>query len=147
MIKRGPVLYDTRISYDTIWSENWVNACLRVCVLHIKSLFLPVDIQRNQCPCRFFYPGEIQTLWSRNNATEVIHCYAVSPVDNANATLHTGYDRYDMHIIWKIENRMNKTNQNKAKQKQNQKRETLRKEEIQTVVPPRKGCVWNYRTS
>ena len=25
-----------------------------VCVLHIKPLFLPVGIQNNQCPCRFF---------------------------------------------------------------------------------------------
>ena len=27
-----------------------------VCVLHIKPFFLPVDIQHNQCPCRFFNP-------------------------------------------------------------------------------------------
>ena len=25
-----------------------------VCVLHIKPFFRPVDIQQNQCPCRFF---------------------------------------------------------------------------------------------
>ena len=27
-----------------------------VCVLHIKPFFLPIDIQHNQCPCRFFNP-------------------------------------------------------------------------------------------
>ena len=27
-----------------------------VCVLHIKPFFLPVGIQHNQCPCRFFNP-------------------------------------------------------------------------------------------
>ena len=27
-----------------------------VCVLHIKPFFLPVDIQHNQCPCRFSNP-------------------------------------------------------------------------------------------
>ena len=30
---------------------------VRVCVLHIEPFFLPVDIQHNQCPCRFFNPG------------------------------------------------------------------------------------------
>ena len=30
------------------------NRC--VCVLHIKPFFLPVDIQHNQCPCRFSNP-------------------------------------------------------------------------------------------
>ena len=28
-------------------------------VLHIKPVFLLVDILRNQCPCRFFNPEEI----------------------------------------------------------------------------------------
>ena len=27
-----------------------------VCVFFIKPFFLPVDIQHNQCPCRFFNP-------------------------------------------------------------------------------------------
>ena len=29
---------------------------LIVCVLHMKLFFLPVVIQHNQCPCRFFIP-------------------------------------------------------------------------------------------
>ena len=40
---------------------------LHVCVLDIKPSFLPVDIQQNQCPGRFFNPiinnREIQVVW------------------------------------------------------------------------------------
>ena len=44
-----------------------------VCVLYIKPPFLPVDIQHNQCPCRFYNPGELQVLCSQNYATEILH--------------------------------------------------------------------------
>ena len=37
-----------------------------VCVLHIQPLFLPVDIQHKQCPCRVFNPREVQALSSQN---------------------------------------------------------------------------------
>ena len=33
-----------------------LRASVCVCVLHIKPFFLHVDIQHNQCPCRFFNP-------------------------------------------------------------------------------------------
>ena len=75
-----------------------------VFVLHIKPFFLPVDIQHNQCPCRFFNTREIQVLWSHNYAPErqqQYYCkllrtrYAVSTlliVDNALPCHHIGYD-------------------------------------------------------
>ena len=34
-------------------------------------------------PCRFFLYGEIQALWSQNHDTEILHCNAVSRLDNA----------------------------------------------------------------
>ena len=47
-----------------------------VCVLRIKPFLLPVGIQYNQCPCRFFNPREIQVMWSQNYATEILRCHA-----------------------------------------------------------------------
>ena len=40
------------------WCEFLGGVCV-VCVLRIylDRFFLPVDIQHNQCPCRFFYPS------------------------------------------------------------------------------------------
>ena len=55
-------------------------------ILALKPLFLPVDVQHNQCSCRFFNPREIQALWSQNYATEILHIdawCAVSRVDSA----------------------------------------------------------------
>ncbi|MEP2595777.1 MAG: hypothetical protein ABJI92_18985, partial [Kangiellaceae bacterium] len=49
-----------------------------VCVLHLKPSFLPVDIQHNQCPCRFFNPREIQVNWSQNYTIEILHCHVRS---------------------------------------------------------------------
>ena len=39
-------------------------------VLHSKLFFLPVDVQHNQCPRRFFNPRrDTQVLWSQSYAT------------------------------------------------------------------------------
>ena len=44
-----------------------------VCVFFIlKPFFLPVGIQHNQCPCRFFNPTEIQVTWSQTYAREIV---------------------------------------------------------------------------
>ena len=69
-----------------------------VCVLHIKPVFLPIDIQHNQCPCRFFNPREIQVMWSQNYATEILR-YAANRVDNAMPCHPTGYDRHGIYIL------------------------------------------------
>ena len=65
----------------------------------IIRFFLPVDIQHNQCPSRFFNPinREVQTLWSQNYDTEILHCCAVLRVDNAMPCHRTGYDRHGIH--------------------------------------------------
>ena len=50
-----------------------------VCVLHIKPVFLPVDIQHTQYPWRFFLLERYkQTLWSQNHDAEMLHCNAVT---------------------------------------------------------------------
>ena len=50
-----------------------------VCVLHIKPVFLPVDIQNIQCPCRFvILERDKQALWPQNHDTEIPHCNAVT---------------------------------------------------------------------
>ena len=63
---------------DTIYIHlEWV------CVIRIKPLFLSVDIQHNQCPCRFFNPiiynGEIKAHTERRHrdSTAAVHDYAV----------------------------------------------------------------------
>ena len=49
-----------------------------------QPVFLPVDIQHNQCPCRFFLLLiEIQALWSQNHDTRDTTNNATSRVDNA----------------------------------------------------------------
>ena len=44
-------------------------------------------------------PREIQALWSENHDTEILHCNAVSRVDNAMSCHRTGYDRYDIQML------------------------------------------------
>ena len=62
------------------WMDGWIGES--VCVLYIKPFFPPVDIQHNQCPCRFFplLIRDIQALWSQNHDTEILHCDAVNRV-------------------------------------------------------------------
>ena len=72
-----------------------------MCVLHIKPFFLPIGIQHNQCPCRFFNPGEMQAPWSQNYATQryLVVTYAVSEVNNAMPAMSSHWIRYDSHDI------------------------------------------------
>ena len=81
----------------------------RICVsvacvcFHVKPFFLPVDIQQNQCLCRFFNTKEIQVLWSQTYATEILNAatYPVSTaLGNAMPCDHTWYNRNDIHILW-----------------------------------------------
>ena len=68
--------------------DRTTSACI-VCVLHIKPFFLLVDIQHNQCPCRFF-------ILARHKLCGHTTTTAVSRADNA--MIHrAGYDRYDIH--------------------------------------------------
>ena len=92
--------------------------------------YIPVDIQHNQCLCRLFNPREIQALWSQNYATEILHCNAVSRVDNAMSCSRAGYDRRDIHVLWKREKR--KKQQHKTKRKRRRKT----KEEEKLSCPP-----------
>ena len=49
----------------------------------MKQLFLPVDIQHSQCPCRFFNLRGIRVMmWLQNYATEMLHCNSISRVGN-----------------------------------------------------------------
>ena len=51
-------------------------ACDRLCVVCIKPSLLPVDIQHDQCPCRFFDPTELYVTRSQKlRHTEIPHCY------------------------------------------------------------------------
>ena len=64
--RRTCLLYGRMTGFQLLLSVEWlayeVSTCLlclcftAVCVLHIKPFFLPVDIQHNQCPWRFFNP-------------------------------------------------------------------------------------------
>ena len=54
--------------------------CVRV--LHIKPLFLLVDIEHTQCPRRLFLLEGFKH-WSQDHDPEILHCNAVSRVDNA----------------------------------------------------------------
>ena len=77
-----------------------------VCVLHIKPLFLPVDIQHTHCACRFFGPREVQALCSQKYATEMIHCDVVSRVDKAMPYKRAEYGSHGIHIL--SERKLNK---------------------------------------
>ena len=62
-------------------------------VLHIKPFFLPVDIQHNQCPCRFYnprrYTSDVVTKLRQRDTTLPRTRYAVSTaVGNAMACHH-----------------------------------------------------------
>ena len=67
--------------------SSWTWWCVWLCAFFtLNPFFLPVGIQHTQCPCRFFLiRGEIQALWSHNHDTAevLLHCNAVSRVDNA----------------------------------------------------------------
>ena len=86
----------------------WPTRTEGVCVLHIKPLLLPVDIQHNQCPCRFFN--------SKKNTSSVAtilrhRCYFATryQVCSKNKAAYgmpchrTGYDRHDIDIPRKKE--------------------------------------------
>lgn len=51
--------------------RQYKDGYILVCVLHVKLFLLPVGILRNQRPCRFFDPREIQALPSQNHDTEI----------------------------------------------------------------------------
>ena len=62
-----PRLY-VLVGFNCLTDSRIFQVC--VCVLHMKPFFLPIDIQHNQCPCRFFNPREIQVLRPQNYVTE-----------------------------------------------------------------------------
>ena len=85
---------------------------------------------------RFFYPSTSSTtsvradyainrekaLWSLNCAADILHYYAVSRVDNAMPWHCTGYDRHNIHMIWKRESQRNKkATRKKTENKQRKK--------------------------
>ena len=90
----------------------WRGRCCCMCALHIKLLFLLVDIQHSQCP-RWFFVLEIQALWSQNydtggNGKTVVQCHAIT-------RCVLGYDRRNMHtpatpIDWKRQWKSRNTN-------------------------------------
>ena len=109
-----------------------------VCVLHIKPLFLPVDIKHNQCPCRFFNPRRDTYLpgTSYYVVTKLRHrdttlprmntTYAGSTVSSGqyNAMLDTTDTTYTLYEIEKRkeDNQIeNKKNEDKSKEKKKKK--------------------------
>ena len=101
---------------------------VHVCVsFTFKASFLPVDIQHNQCPCRFFYRGDMKSSVDtklRQIRYYIGTRYAVSTaVDNAIPWHHAGYDRHDIPGTWYefMKEKNLKNEQNKQKQKTNQK--------------------------
>ena len=69
-----------------------------VCVLHIKPVFLAVDIEHTQYPCPFFLFRDVfcQALWSQNHDKEIrsyriVMQYIISSVHNEMAC-HIVYD-------------------------------------------------------
>ena len=63
---------DTR---SMVYDEFFSLARSSVCVPHIEPFFLPYDIQRDHCPCRFFNPRNILFMWARNYTTEILRCH------------------------------------------------------------------------
>ena len=94
-----------------------------MCVLHIKPVFLPVDIQHKQCPCRFFNPVNreipVQVMWPLNYATEILHCYAVNRVDNAMPCHQTGSARHTHSMKERKEKKRKKTKEKIGKKRKN----------------------------
>ena len=93
--------------------KNRLEAYECVCVLRIEPFFLPVDIQHNKSPCRFFNPRVIHVKWPqklRHRCTTLLRTrYVVSTVNNVMACYHTGYDRYDIHMPKNRDNKREKT--------------------------------------
>ena len=78
-----------------VWSAVPVNTCWGVCVLHIKpTFFLPVDIQLNQCTCRFINPrrdtSSVVTKLRRSSVNCSGQCKAMSS-SQIRQTRHTQF--------------------------------------------------------
>ena len=67
-------------------------------VIHIKPFSLTRRHPAHRLPVPIFPPREIQALRSQKHDTEVLHCNAVSRVDNAITCHRTGYGRYDRQL-------------------------------------------------
>ena len=124
-------------------SPKWDCIPERACFLHIKRLFLYVDIQSNQCPSRFFNStssnGEVQFIWSYNYSGKIRQWYTVDWVDNALACHNTGYDMKIIHIIWKTDRHRKQLN--KQTQKNTKDRiESKNMSEYICCVPPLRRC-------
>ena len=115
-----------------------------MCVLHIKPLFLPVDIQHNQCPCRFVNPRrdtspavvtkvrhrDTTTLpRTRHQVLWAMQCHVIV-LDTTDTT----------HTLYKIEKR--KETKKKQKQRRQIKREKEEKKTRRNKLScrPRRRC-------
>ena len=93
--------------YLTTYSTT--TTVIRVCVLHIKPFLLPVDMQRNQYPCRFFNPrrdASYMVAKLRHRDTTLPRMYAVSTaVGNAIPCHHILDTTGTTYTFYKIEER------------------------------------------
>ena len=84
-----------------VWQSSNLHAechyCYLVCLFHINSFSLPINIMPNHCPYRPFNPSEIQALRSQDYATDILPgTYSVVRVIRCH---RTEYDRHDIHIL------------------------------------------------
>ena len=109
-----------------------------VCVLHIKPLFIPVDIQHTtSVRADFSILEEIQVLWSQSYATEILYvatCAVSTAVVQWAMQSHVIILLIDTtgttYTIYEIEKRKarNKKKQSKRKQKQSRRIEREKEE-------------------
>ena len=136
----GNVFYACSSGFQRVLVISSLNH-LRLCVLHNKPFFLPVDIQRTQCLCRFFLL-EIQALWSQNHDTGILHTTVVSRVDygmTCRRSTGTAYKCKQSRFIGREINQRDKETTEKIRKKRN----TIK---IRGVVPPRR-CSGQNRTA
>ena len=120
---------------------------VRVCVLHIKPFFLPVDIQHNQCPWRFFHLRSdtcsgVTKLRHRDITLPRTGYLVCSMHSSGQCNIMSSYYRYskhDKHILWNGETKGNNHRENKNKEdksKEKKKNNESKNKMKQSVVPP-----------
>ena len=113
-----------------------------MCVLYyVKPLFLPVHIESTtSVRSDSSILEEIRVPCSQSYAAEIlcVDMYAVSTVGNTVSCQHTGYDRHDIRLLWKMDTKQKKEikNNKKGKSKENMEEENYKK---QKVVPTPQG--------
>ena len=99
------------------WSVFVFNAVIFIsvqgCILPIESVIPTHRHHFQPVPSWDFILTEIHTPWLQTYDIEIRHDYEVGRVDDAMLCKYTWFDRHDMHLIWKRQKSIDRTEKNK----------------------------------